>query len=91
MTAKSTLRVNLVWFGLLLLTVTSWVLASVLNSSRLGPDTVVTVTVVAIAGVKAAGIISEFMEVRMAPRGLRAIAGVWLVAMVASIIALYVD
>lgn len=88
---EGTRRVNFAWIGLIILTVLSWMLASMRYSGPLGPNAPVTVAVLIIAGIKAAGIIFEFMEVRLAPRILRAITGLWIVAVLISIIAFYLD
>ncbi|WP_163797468.1 cytochrome C oxidase subunit IV family protein [Mycolicibacterium sediminis] len=81
-------RLTIVWAVLLVITAASWLTARGGGSEHV-VNPVVTVVVVAIAAVKAHLVIWHFMDVRTAPRWLKACTGTWTVAIFALLLGFY--
>ncbi len=85
---NATTRLTLVWTVLSVITVVSWSFAPA-HGGTTAPSVPITVAVLAMALVKARLIIQYFMEVRTAPRWLKAFTDVWLVVLWAAILGIY--
>lgn len=81
-------QITYVWGLLSALTILSWWLGAE-SSGHLDRDVTVTVVVLALALTKVRFVLRTFMEVRTAPRWLRRGTDVWLLALGASVLALY--
>ena len=86
---STTRRIDTVWLLLSLVTVAAALLARLGGRSEYSPSTAVTVAVIVIAAFKSHLVIREFMEVRGAPIWLRRLTGGWVLALLGSILALY--
>ena len=82
-------RVTWTWLALSALTLLSWFLGTERTTGPWTASTAVTVGVLAIALVKARGIIRVFMEVRTAPRWLKLATDGWIAALWATVLVLY--
>ena len=82
-------RVIYTWLALSALTLLSWFLGTENTTGPVTASTAVTMGVLAIAFVKARGIIRVFMEVRTAPRWLKQATDGWMAALWATILVLY--
>jgi hypothetical protein len=82
-------RITYTWLALSALTLLSWFLGTERTTGPRTASTAVTIGVLAIAFVKARGIIRIFMEVRTAPRWLKRACDGWMVALWATILVLY--
>jgi uncharacterized membrane protein len=79
-------RVTLVWLLLVAATVLSWEMGHGAGFSNLR---YASCAIIVVAFVKVRFVIQEFMEIRTAPRFMRAIADVWLLAITAVLVTLY--
>jgi caa(3)-type oxidase subunit IV len=84
-----TRRIVYTWAALSVITIVTWGLAHAPSRSGEQVLAAVTIAVLGIAVVKARLIIRNFMEVRSAPRWLRAFTDIWLVALAAAIVVVY--
>ena len=71
-------RLALVWLGLSAITFASWWIGTRYDHGAFKPDTVVFLSVIAIAAVKVRVIFREFMDVRHAPARLKLLTDAWL-------------
>ncbi len=81
--------VDFVWIALSAVTAVSWALGAATDGSHLVTSVPTTLGVLAIALLKARGIIRYFMEVQTAPTWLRRFTDLWMVALWGSILTLY--
>ena len=82
-------RIAVVWVFLSVVTLASWLLGSARGHQEFTPSTAITVGILAAAVIKGRLIMQHFMEVRDAPRWLRAVTDGWLVLLAGSILVLY--
>lgn len=83
-------RITRVWILTSALTLVSWGSALAGGAEHLTPSVVETLAVLAIFAVKARLILRQFMEVRTAPPWLRRFTDIWLAALWAAIVTMYV-
>jgi hypothetical protein len=90
-TSAAEARVTYVWVVLSGLTVLGWVIARIRGDGDgdAAASGLVTVVVLAIAGVKGRLILQEYMEVRTAPRWLRHLTDAWLAILLALLVGIY--
>lgn len=88
MQKNATTRLTVVWAVLSVITVVSWSFAPT-HSGTTARSVPITVAVLGMALIKARLIIQYFMEVRTAPRWLKAFTDVWLVVLWAAILGIY--
>ena len=81
--------VSVVWLALTVVTVLSWWLAPARTGGPATASVPITLAVAALAVVKSRLIIRYFMEVRHAPRWLRAATDAWLLVLWAAILGVY--
>ncbi len=82
-------RINYLWLALSGLTVLAWGVSKVVGDGRAEANNFETIAVLAIAGVKGRLILTEYMEVRTAPRRLRWITDAWLGGLLVTLLAVY--
>jgi hypothetical protein len=85
----TTARLTFVWAALCVLTLASGSFAPAHTEVTVSSSVPITVTVLAIALIKARMIIRHFMEVRTAPAWLRLATDGWLAALWGAVLALY--
>ncbi|WIM86056.1 cytochrome C oxidase subunit IV family protein [Candidatus Mycobacterium wuenschmannii] len=88
MTALIRNRLTMVWALLTCVTVVSWLMARDGGAAH-QLNATVTVVVLLIAAVKAQLVVSQFMEVRSAPRWLKATTSGWVLALFALLLGVY--
>jgi Prokaryotic Cytochrome C oxidase subunit IV len=82
-------RLLLIWALLVAVTLLSSQIGGAAGAARIGSGAVVTCAVLGIAFAKAGMVMVHFMELRHAPLWLRAAAGVWLLAALGALLAVY--
>lgn len=78
-------RITVVWFVLVAATVASWIL----GVGHELDDRSAAISIIVIALAKVCFVGQYFMELRHAPRGLRAVFGIWTLAVGAMLVGLY--
>lgn len=87
----ATRRITVAWLAACLLTVVSALVATVTDSGEHRASTLVSVLVLGLGAAKAWLILEEFMEIRVAPTWLQAVARGWLAVLVLGIVVLYLQ
>lgn len=83
-------RITVVWFGLVLATLLSWLLSSEHVFDSATARTLTTVAILGVAFVKVRYVGLDFMELRHAPRALRVVFDVWMLVVYGMLVGLYV-
>jgi len=84
-------RVALTWFALVAVTLLAWWIGTRRGEAPLVPSAALSLSVLAISGVKVRVILREFMEVRRAPALLRRVTDAWLGLLFVAMIAAYLQ
>ena len=89
MTSTGLRPITIAWIALCAITIASWCLAPAHSRVAAVASVPITVAVVVFGAVKSRLIIRYFMEVRTAPRWLRLATDLWLIALWAGVLAIY--
>lgn len=80
-------RTTIIWLLLMLATILSWFLG--VNQNQAVLNATASVSIILVAFIKVRLVMTDFMEVRSAPRGLRMMCDAWMTILCASMMVLY--